>query len=1148
MPAVSIAEPPAVSFVERLEQRTLLSLSAAGAEFKVNTFTTGTQALPAIAMDGDGDFVVAWQSNGQDPGGSTGVFAQRFNSAGVAQGAEIHVNTFTTSSQAQAAVAMDIDGDFVIAWNSSGQDSASSVGVYAQRFNAAGVAQGPEFRVNTFTTGDQFVTSVAMNASGDFVIAWQSNDQEGVGNAGNYAQRYNSAGLKQGAEFHVNTFTTGFQSSAAVAMDASGDFVITWYSDGQDGSNYGVYAKRYNAAGVEQARPCGVAAGLGNEFRVNTQTTSAQGEPSVAIDNAGNFVIAWHSLTQDGNSYGVYAKRYTAAGVEQAPPGGVPLGVGNEFRVNTNTTRAQAYPSVAMDGDGDFLVSWQSYAQEAALSGYGIYAQQFNSAGSLVGGEFKVNTFTTGVQTSPAAACDANGNCVVSWYGFGQQDTGHYGIYAQRYAESNADIASPMGGGLFIGGEEVPPGQRREDPFSALTLSFSEDMSVTGGTSGPNSASNRANYRLFRNGVDITNSTITFVSFGFNATSRKFQATLSISSFATVESGSYVVSARDSLRDVSGNALDGNFDGTPGGDFSRAFSVVLPDPAGAEFRVNSTTAQSQSDPVVAKDINGNFVVAWQSRGQDGDGASESNIYAQRYNAAGVPQGGEFRVNTHTTGTQSRPAIAMSINGDFVIAWESNDEVGDPVSVNALGVFAQRFSPGGVPLGGELHVNVFTPLHQFSPSVAMDEASNFVITWTGQDINANFDIYARRYNAAGVPAGDFKVNSYTFNSQGRSAVAMDGDGDFVVVWSGEGSGDNLGLFAQRYNAATVVQGSQFRVNLFTPGDQDFPAVAMDAFGNFVVTWYGFGTDVESAIRAQRFDSAGAPQGSEFRVNANTSDTEEESSVSMDASGDFVVTFTSAVINDVFARRYDEAGVAQGNQFPVNTFTTSSQTLPAVAMDPFGDFVIAWKSYSQDGSSYGVYAQRYARLTKVNISNFLFQTSPQRLQFTFNDNVTSSLGTNDLVVQNLTTSQTIPSANFSLSYDAATNTATFSYTGNAGGATGVLPDGNYRATVLSSGTPLEQNHVFDFFVLAADANHDRTIDVADLGILASNWQQSPRNFSQADFDYSGMVDVNDLGILATHWQLTLAPSAPFAPATRAITRTARLVDYVMPPIPD
>jgi len=68
---------------------------------------------------------------------------------------------------------------------------------------------------------------------------------------------------------------------------------------------------------------------------------------------------------------------------------------------------------------------------------------------------------------------------------------------------------------------------------------------------------------------------------------------------------------------------------------------------------------------------------------------------------------------------------------------------------------------------------------------------------------------------------------------------------------------------------------------------------------------------------------------------------------------------------------------------------------------------------------------------------------------------------------------------------------------------------------------------FFVLGGDANHDGVIDVSDLGILASNWQQSPRNSSQGDFNNDGVVDVTDLGILATHWQQGLpVPAAPAA----------------------
>ena len=109
-----------------------------GAEFQVNTYTTDDQWRCVVAMDSDGDFVITWQSHVQDT--VADIYAQLYNASGVAQGSEFLVNTYTTNHQEMPAIAMDDDGDFVIAWGSH-QDGSSS-GIYAQRYNAAGVAQG----------------------------------------------------------------------------------------------------------------------------------------------------------------------------------------------------------------------------------------------------------------------------------------------------------------------------------------------------------------------------------------------------------------------------------------------------------------------------------------------------------------------------------------------------------------------------------------------------------------------------------------------------------------------------------------------------------------------------------------------------------------------------------------------------------------------------------------------------------------------------------------------------------------------------------------------------------------------------------------------------------------------------------------------
>ena len=140
--------------------------------------------------------------------------------------------------------------------------------------NSSGATVGNNFQVNTYTEAGQYDPSAAMDAEGDFVIAWSSVNEDGS-DEGVYAQRFNANGLAAGSQFQVNTYTPGIQQSPSVAMDAAGDFVIAWESgsyDGsvaQDGSGFGIYAQRYNASAATQ----------GSEFRV----LHAHAEQSVVL-------------------------------------------------------------------------------------------------------------------------------------------------------------------------------------------------------------------------------------------------------------------------------------------------------------------------------------------------------------------------------------------------------------------------------------------------------------------------------------------------------------------------------------------------------------------------------------------------------------------------------------------------------------------------------------------------------------------------------------------------------------------------------------------------------------------------------------------------------------------------------------------------
>ena len=123
---------------------------------------------PSVATLASGDFVVAWNSFYQD-GSSYGVFARRFSSAGTPLASEFQVNLYTGLRQSSASVAAGASGGFVVAWQ--GPDGASN-GVFARRFSNTGGSIASEFQVNTYTTDNQSYPSVAVSASGAFVVAW----------------------------------------------------------------------------------------------------------------------------------------------------------------------------------------------------------------------------------------------------------------------------------------------------------------------------------------------------------------------------------------------------------------------------------------------------------------------------------------------------------------------------------------------------------------------------------------------------------------------------------------------------------------------------------------------------------------------------------------------------------------------------------------------------------------------------------------------------------------------------------------------------------------------------------------------------------------------------------------------------------------
>ena len=262
-----------------------------GVEFEMNTYTTGIQFSPNVAMDDQGNFVVAWTS--ATLSGSKSVVGQRFDALGNFRGPAFVVNTYTTGRQYPSDVSSDAAGNFVIVWVSKPGTDGSASSVNGQRYDANGVPQGGEFQVNTSTVASYTIPVAAHAPDGSFVVGFQSTRTDFLGDV--VARRYDASGNAIGGELQVNTTTTGSQRFPRFTMDAQGNFVVAWWDSPNDGSGYGVFARRFRADGTPRDA----------EFVVNTYTTGNQSFGDISSDGAGNFVIAWAStrgITDDGPS------------------------------------------------------------------------------------------------------------------------------------------------------------------------------------------------------------------------------------------------------------------------------------------------------------------------------------------------------------------------------------------------------------------------------------------------------------------------------------------------------------------------------------------------------------------------------------------------------------------------------------------------------------------------------------------------------------------------------------------------------------------------------------------------------------------------------------------------------------------------------
>lgn len=378
-----------------------------------------------------------------------------------------------------------------------------------------------------------------------------------------------------------------------------------------------------------------------------------------------------------------------------------------------------------------------------------------------------------------------------------------------------------------------------------------------------------------------------------------------------------------------------------------------------EFLVNQLTAGRQRSPDVAMDDEGDFVVVWESESSPGNDQSGYSIQARLYGTNGVPIGDQFQVNSYIDSHQTKPSVAMDREGNFVVVWVSDGSPSNDTS--STSIQGQRYDKNGIAQGGQFQVNQFVMRQQDFPEVAMNDQGNFVVVWDWMHVfllesekggDTDFrSVQGLRFNALGEAiGGEFQVNTTTTGNQQLPAVALNIVDNFVVSWLSDAVSFN-GVGGQRYDAAGDLMGEEFQVNNSPATHIVRPMVAMDDDSSFVVVWAegSSGSDPDGGIQGQRYNAAGQPQGSQFQVNSYISDQQSLPSLAMDENGNFLVTWSSLGSagsdqdgSSIQGQAYAADGSVVGSEFQVNQYTSGDQRASEVAMDRGGNFIIVWTS--------------------------------------------------------------------------------------------------------------------------------------------------------------------------------------------------------------
>jgi hypothetical protein len=322
----------------------------------------------------------------------------------------------------------------------------------------------------------------------------------------------------------------------------------------------------------------------------------------------------------------------------------------------------------------------------------------------------------------------------------------------------------------------------------------------------------------------------------------------------------------------------------------------------------------RKDPAVAYLASGAFLLAWTEERDDVRTdifvehrvVVDRDVYIQKFNAAGAPQGSPVRLNVTTAGFQSLPRILVRNGADAVVVWQGD---GRRVGPTGDGIFGRLVNPEtSQPSAGELKLSSVPGLAA-NPALAGAPNGGFAVAWEAVD-GSSQGVFARLFAKSAAPRGaEFRVNSTVQGLQRRPALTADSNtGGWLMVWQGQaGSIKDSHIYGQFLGAAGSFIGPQLRVSKGVAQGQVSPSVAPGVGGHFLVTWLDYQDIFPVGLFGVELDKLGTAVGPEVAINSEAINAQTRTAIAVSPRGGVLVPwegFTASPNAPVIsARRVD-----------------------------------------------------------------------------------------------------------------------------------------------------------------------------------------------------------------------------------------------------